>query len=112
MTIDEEVLGKDHKDVATDLNNLATALGDAGRHDEAKPLYERAIKIAEEAFGEDHPEVSANLNNYAVMLYNMGEYSTAKPLFERALQIRTDKLGEYDEATNTTKEWLDDWPED
>ena len=112
LAIDEEVLGKDHEDVATDLNNLATALGDAGRHDEAKPLYERAIKIAEEAFGEDHPEVSANLNNYAVMLYNMGEYSTAKPLFERALQIRTDKLGEYDEATNTTKEWLDDWPED
>ena len=112
LAIDEEVLGKDHEDVATDLNNLATALGDAGRHDDAKPLYERAIKIAEEAFGEDHPEVAANLNNYAVMLYNMGEYSTAKPLFERALQIRTDKLGEYDEATNTTKEWLDDWPED
>ena len=99
-------------DVAQDLNNLATALGDAEKYAEAEPHFERAIKIAEDTFGKDHVEVAANMHNYAAMLHTMGTEDAldkAKPLFDRALEIRMLKLGPDDEATKNTQEYLEDW---
>jgi tetratricopeptide (TPR) repeat protein len=41
------VLGPDHPDVATALNNLASLLQDKGDYADAEPLYRRALAIAE-----------------------------------------------------------------
>jgi tetratricopeptide (TPR) repeat protein len=60
---------------------------DQGKYDEAKPLYERSLKIYETVLGENHPEVATTLNNLANLLMNQGKYDEAKPLYERALKI-------------------------
>jgi tetratricopeptide (TPR) repeat protein len=47
------------------LNNLAGLYESQGKHDEAEPLYERALAIYEKALGPDHPYTATSLNNLA-----------------------------------------------
>ena len=55
LAINETTLGREHPLVATDLENLVTALSRKGRHAAAMPLYERALAIEEKALGATHP---------------------------------------------------------
>ena len=41
----ESILGPDHPDVASSLNNLAALYNDKKLYDKAEPLYDRALKI-------------------------------------------------------------------
>eukprot|EP00959_Pyramimonas_sp_CCMP1952_P303380 6348928-Pyramimonas_sp.AAC.1 len=47
LAIDEKVYGKEHPEVATDLNNLAVLYENMGKYDDALPLYERSLAIDE-----------------------------------------------------------------
>ncbi|CAN0574065.1 unnamed protein product, partial [Ectocarpus sp. 12 AP-2014] len=42
---DEKVLGPNHPNVASDLNNRAVLLESQGKYAEAQPLFERALAI-------------------------------------------------------------------
>ena len=55
LAIDEASLGKEHPDVAIDLNNLAALYKDTNRLAEAEPLMVRALAILEDSLGPDHP---------------------------------------------------------
>jgi len=55
LKIIETVLGPDHPNTATSLDNLANLHQAMGNHVAALPLYTRALKIREAAFGPDHP---------------------------------------------------------
>jgi tetratricopeptide (TPR) repeat protein len=57
------VYGPDHPNVAIDFNNLGNVLwdhgrrqGDLGKLQEARKLYERALKIFRTRLGDDHPQ--------------------------------------------------------
>ncbi len=52
---DEAVLGPEHPNTATSLNNLSFLLRAQGDLAGAKPYYERALAIREAALGPDHP---------------------------------------------------------
>jgi tetratricopeptide (TPR) repeat protein len=45
LMINEKVLGPDHPDVATSLNNLASLYNTQGKYAEAEPLYKRSLAI-------------------------------------------------------------------
>ena len=82
----ERVLGEDHPNSAQAINNLARALIAQGKHEEAEPLFRRALRVFETA--------EANGSNAGValnglgLIYNARElYSDAIPCFERALAI-------------------------
>ena len=93
LVIREKVLGRDHPDVATALNNLAVLYLHQGRYADAEPLYERALTIRETAFGSEHPDIAASLNNLAGLYLHQGRYAKAEPLFQRSLAIREKVLG-------------------
>ncbi len=57
LAIDENALGPDHPDLATDLNNLALLYHAQGHYAEAEPLYQRSLAIRENALGPEHPDV-------------------------------------------------------
>jgi CHAT domain-containing protein/Flp pilus assembly protein TadD len=102
LEIRERLLGENHPDVATSLNNLAGLYGDQGRYDEAEPLYERSLAIYEEALGENHPHVATALNNLAGLYDSQGRYDEAEPLYERSLAIREKALGENHPSVATS----------
>jgi tetratricopeptide (TPR) repeat protein len=55
LELRKRLLGEDHPDVATSLNNLALLYESQGRYDQAEPLYLQALNICERRLGLDHP---------------------------------------------------------
>ncbi|CAK9087156.1 Nephrocystin-3 [Durusdinium trenchii] len=91
--IQKRLLGTDHPDYATSLNNLAllyTAMGDSAQ---AEPLYQQALEIKERVLGTDHPDYATSLNNLATLYDSMGDDARAEPLMRQALEIRERVLG-------------------
>jgi tetratricopeptide (TPR) repeat protein len=93
LTIREKVLGPEHPDTATSLNNLALVLQHQGDRTGVRPLYERALTIWEKACGPEHPDTATALNNLACLLRDQGSFTEARSLFERTLAIREKVLG-------------------
>jgi tetratricopeptide (TPR) repeat protein len=98
------VLGPDHPDVATSLNNLAALYRAQGHYEEAAPLYQRALAIRERVLGPDHPDVATSLNNLAFLYQAQGRYAEAEPLYQRALAICEEVLGPAHPRVATVRE--------
>ncbi|MFH1371767.1 MAG: tetratricopeptide repeat protein [Planctomycetota bacterium] len=75
LAIDEASFGKDHPDVAIDLNNLAQLYKATNRYPEAEPLMKRHlvifIKFTRQT-GHPHPHLEDAINNYTSLLMQMG----------------------------------------
>jgi hypothetical protein len=74
LGIDEARCGKDHPDVAIDLNNLAQLLKATNRLSEAEPLMRRALEIfllCSRKTGHEHPHLRAVVMNYINLLVAM-----------------------------------------
>src|SRR6266436_4992844 len=93
LAIREKVLGPEHPDTASGLNNLASLLRDQGDLAGARSLYERALAIREKVLGPEHPDTASVLNNLACLLRAQGNLSGARPLHERALAISEKVFG-------------------
>jgi tetratricopeptide (TPR) repeat protein len=59
-----------------------------GRHDEAEPLFRRAIAIREKANGPHDPALAAHLNNLAEVCRGLARYDEAEAVYQRAISIR------------------------
>jgi tetratricopeptide (TPR) repeat protein len=69
--IQERILGEEHPDTATSLNNLATLYQDQGKYAEAEPLLVRALAICERVLGKAHPLTQTICENYVLLLQEM-----------------------------------------
>lgn len=58
-----KVLGKDHPDVAKQLNNLALLCQNQGKYEEVEYYYQRALEIYQTKLGPDDPNVAKTKNN-------------------------------------------------
>ena len=88
LLIDEELLGPDHLDVGTDLNNLGALYFSEGRPADAAPLLKRGLAIKEAALGANSPQLLQIIDNYTVVLHALGRASEAAPLESRAKALR------------------------
>ncbi|GAX39055.1 peptidase-like protein [Tolypothrix sp. NIES-4075] len=93
LAISEKVLGKEHPDVATTLNNLAELYKAQGSYEKAEPMYLRSLAIYEKIMGKDHPLVATSLNNLAELYKAQGSYEKAEPMYLRSLAIYEKVLG-------------------
>jgi tetratricopeptide (TPR) repeat protein len=96
LAISEQSFGRDHPNVASDLNNLAQLLKATNRLGEAEPLIRRALAIAEASFGRDDPNVATCLNNLAQLLQATNRLGEAEPSMRRALAIAEASFGRDD----------------
>ena len=94
IEISRHVLGENHPDFATSLNNLAAVYESTGRYSEAELLYQEAMNIRRQVLGERHPAFGASLNNLAGLYHATGRYQEAEPLFRKALELNRESLGE------------------
>jgi tetratricopeptide (TPR) repeat protein len=88
LVIREKVLGHEHPETATPLNDLAFLYQTQGRNKEAEPLYQRALAIYEKTLPPDHPYTAITLENYASLLRKMNRAGEAQVLEQRAKEIR------------------------
>ncbi|CAM9392868.1 unnamed protein product, partial [Ectocarpus sp. 8 AP-2014] len=78
-----------------------------GKHDEADPLYVRALEILGATVGQEHTSYASTLNNRAGLLAAREEYTEALPLLERAVRILTKKVGGNHEDAIKTQDLLE-----
>ena len=64
LALRQKLLGDDHPDVATSLNNLASLYYSQGKYKEAEPLYQQALNIFEQRLGVDHPHTIIVRGNF------------------------------------------------
>ncbi|MEV0896599.1 tetratricopeptide repeat protein [Actinoplanes sp. NPDC049802] len=93
------VLGDDHPDTLTSVNNLAGAYRSAGDLGRAIGLFEQALADRRRILGDDHPDTLTSVNNLAYAYRSAGDLGRAIPLFEQALADRRRVLG--DDHPNT-----------
>ncbi len=102
LAIREKVLGPEHPDTATSLNNLAALLEQLSDFAGARSLYERALAICEKVLGPKHLKTATSLNNLAILLQLQGDFAAARPLLERALAIHEQEFGTEHPNTATS----------
>ena len=101
----KRVLGEDHPDTLTSLNNLAGLFYSKGEYDRALPLFEECLAKRKRVLGEDHPSTLSSLNNLAFLFHSKGEYDRALPLYEECLAKRKRVLGEDHPDTIGTQQY-------
>jgi tetratricopeptide (TPR) repeat protein len=89
----KRLLGQEHPDVATSLNNLAMLYKSQGRFAEAEPLYVQALELTKRLLGQEHPDVATSLNNLAALYKSQGRFAEAEPLYVQALELCERVLG-------------------
>jgi tetratricopeptide (TPR) repeat protein len=67
------VLGSEHPNTATSLNNLGSLLQVQGDLAGAKPYLERALAISEAVLGPQHPYIATGLNNLGLLFQAQGD---------------------------------------
>ncbi len=102
LAIRREVLGDAHPETAESYNNLASCLGDQGKHALALPLFRRALAVFRRSLGEEHQRTALGYNNVAACLEGLGDHPGALSAYRKALAIDRRVLGEDHPDTATT----------
>ncbi len=63
LDLHKRLLGENHPNVATSLNNLAGLYESQGRYTEAEPLYLEALDLLKRLLGDNHPNTKTCRNN-------------------------------------------------
>ncbi len=83
--------------LANALDHLAEHYHEAGRLQEAAPVYGRALGLWRQILGPEHPSVGTLLVNLGGIYLDLGELDAADPLLRQALAIFEADL-EFDDA--------------
>ena len=94
LTLQREVFGDEHKDIAVTLNNLATLRAEQGRYAAADSFYQQALVMQRTLLGSVHSDYAATLNNLAGLRETQGVYPEADSLYSAALAIYLHLMGE------------------
>ena len=109
-TIYEKILGKEHSDYATSLNNLGLLYWTIGDYAKAERYYLEAIAIYEKTLGKEHYDYAKSLNNLGILYKDVGNYVKAETCFLEAKSIREKVCGKehpkYHEIKNITNRYF------
>jgi len=79
------LLGPDHPDTLTSINNAARLAQEQGRFGEAETLYAEAIDGYRQAVGDDHPRTLQARSNLAVLYHQIGRLAEAETVLRDVL---------------------------
>jgi tetratricopeptide (TPR) repeat protein len=94
LSIDKEVYGDRHPNVAAYLNNIGEAWRVLGEPKKAIGYYEQALSIDKEVYGDRHPNVATMLNNIGLAWDALGEAKKAIEHYDEALSIDKEVYGD------------------
>ena len=102
QTMYQKLLGKEHPDTLTSMNNLASVLDNQGKYEEAEEMYRQVLKLQEKVLGKEHPDTLTSMNNLALVLDNQGTYEEAEEMHRRVLKLQEKVLGKEHPNTLTS----------
>ena len=83
LELREKVLGQEHPDTLTSMNNLAMVLSSQGKYEEAEEMHRQTLELREKVLGKEHPYTLTSMNNLAVVLSSQGKYEEARRCIDR-----------------------------
>ncbi|KAH8698463.1 hypothetical protein BGW36DRAFT_448418 [Talaromyces proteolyticus] len=93
LTTCEKVLGADHSNTLTSVNNLGLVLENQGKYEEAKVMHQWALTTREKVLGTDHLKTLTSANNLAGVLSSQGKYEEAEAMYRQTLTTYEKVLG-------------------
>ncbi len=93
LQLNEQALGADHPELATNLSGVAKAHYRQGNLEESEALFGRALRINETALGPNHPLVAASMSDLGSVLGSQGKLEESEALLRKALRLREEVLG-------------------
>ena len=93
IALREKILGRDHPQVAADLNNLGLIHNRRRDYTEAQVIFLRALAALEKTLGPTHRLIAACLNNLGLAYWRQRDYPRAEDHFRRALEVNEQLYG-------------------
>jgi hypothetical protein len=72
METSKRVLGQEHPETLSSMNNLASTYWDQGRWKEAEELGVQVMETRKRVLGQEHPDTLSSMSNLAFMLKLQG----------------------------------------
>ena len=88
LELRRRVLGPEHADTLTSMNNLAMLYEARGQYETAEPLHTQALEVKRRVLGPEHPEVLMSMNNLATLYKARGQYEKSEALQTQTLELR------------------------
>jgi Tfp pilus assembly protein PilF len=79
------VLGPEHPDTLTSVNNFGLMLRSMGKYEEAEAMHRRALEGREKVLGPEHPYTLTSVGNLGSVLRSLGKHEEAEAMHQRAL---------------------------
>ena len=96
------ILGAEHPDTLSSMNNLASTYRAQGRMEEALALEEEELEKSRRILGAEHPDTLSSMNNLALTYRAQGRMEEALALQEEALEKSRRILGAEHPGTLTS----------
>ncbi len=94
LDTNRRVLGQEHPDTLSSINNTGMLLRAQGKLAEAEPYLKEALDKRRRVLGEEHPETLTSINNMGYLLDDQGRLAEAEPYYREALEKHRRVLGE------------------
>ncbi|MUM77244.1 tetratricopeptide repeat protein [Pseudodesulfovibrio sp. F-1] len=94
LTVDVDIKGPAHPDIAADLEGLGMVLWAAGDLRRAEAVFARCLALQREIFTEDNPVAAPILNALAVVRQGLGRLDQAEADFLECLRVLVKAHGE------------------
>ncbi|MGH7242155.1 MAG: tetratricopeptide repeat protein [Phycisphaerales bacterium] len=101
----KRVLGEDHPETLTTMNNLASTYRALGIQDKADALSRAELETSIRVLGEDHPDTITSLANMGASLRGQHKYEEALPYLERAIRASRKVLAPDNPGTAYALGW-------
>ncbi|MSU51737.1 MAG: tetratricopeptide repeat protein [Opitutus sp.] len=101
LEIMQRVLGAEHPNTLTSMNNLASAYSSQGKHVEAVALLTQTLEFQKRVLGAEHPGTLASMIELGRVLLDQQKFSDAGSVLREALVIREKKLPDEWQTFNT-----------
>ncbi|RKK62252.1 hypothetical protein BFJ66_g1057 [Fusarium oxysporum f. sp. cepae] len=95
----QKVLGKEHPNTFSSMNNLAIVLNNMGEYEEAEKMHRETLELKEKVLGKEHPDTLDSMNNLATVLRKIGKYKEAEKMHRETLEAREKVLGKEHPST-------------
>ncbi len=96
------VLGEEHPDTLSSINNMGFLLQAQGKLDQAEPYHREALEKSRRVLGEEHPETLIFINNMGLLLQAQGRLDQAERYYREALEKCRRVQGEEHPQTLTS----------
>lgn len=83
----ERVLGPEHHETMTSVNNLAVVYFELGRIKESETLRRRDLEVSIRTLGEEHPDSITTQANFGAFLLKQKRFDEALPYLEKAVAL-------------------------